>query len=329
MKSSLLLSIIVPCYNVEKYISRCIESLLQQDIPYDDYEIIIVNDGSTDDTPNISEMYGCENKHISVVSQSNKGIGAARNTGILNSNGKYLLFVDADDYLEKNILSCLIKKVESLRLEVLRFNYAAIDRNLNVVRRKRNSTYSVKWDEKVIDGERFLTENLGWACYVWMYLFDANFIKQNNMFFKEGIVFEDVEWLVRVMLKAQRVMSFNKQVYYYVLREGSVTNSANPENKNKIISDKLFVVHFLKQLSHSTSNPKVSSWCEGLISLTFMGILAYAENELPERKKEVIQVMRNQKFFPLKAYRFTLKQKRDMHLININPFLYCYLKRIK
>ena len=118
-----LLSIIVPVYNVEKYLSKCLDSLLAQDIPISDYEIIIVNDGSTDSSLVIAESYSQTNSNIRVISQLNKGLGGARNTGIRSSEGKYLFFVDSDDTIQKNTLKPLLECMESKKLQVLRFNH--------------------------------------------------------------------------------------------------------------------------------------------------------------------------------------------------------------
>lgn len=323
------LSIIVPFYNVENYLSKCLDSLLNQDIPLDDYEIIIINDGSTDSSHTIAESYLNQYQNIKLLNQENKGTGAARNVGFKNSEGKYVFFVDSDDYIAPNCLNSLLNCAEKNQLEILRFNYEAVKETGEIIPKTRNSTFSIVFSEEIVDGETFLSEQLGWTCYACMFFFDSSFIANNNFLFKEDIYFEDTEWLIRVMLASKRVKSLDKYVYSYLQRYGSITKSIQVVKKNKIISDKLFIVFFLKQISNTSLNKNVSLWCTGMISLTFMGILTFVENELPERKLEVIQLLRNQKFLPLKAYRFTLKQIRDLHLININPFLYCYLKRIK
>ena len=161
------------------------------------------------------------------------------------------------------------------------------------------------------------------------FLFEASFLKNNQFFFDEKIYFEDVEWLVRVLMKAKRVRSINNQIYFYQQRTGSITQGIQYEKKSKIITDKLYVVDRLKFHSKISNNPKVTLWCEGMISLLFMGILYYVQAELPQRKKEIITLLNRRKFLPLKSYHFTLKQKRDLFIINISPGLYCYLRRKK
>jgi len=322
----LRLSIIVPCYNVEAYLEKCLISLLQQDISKNDYEIVIINDGSTDGSLAIAEEYEKKNKNIKIISQTNKGLGAARNTGIKVSKGKSILFVDSDDFIKENVLEGLLNTLESDTLDILRFNYEGIDEKGNIISKKKNSTYSINWNEEITNGEVFLTEKLGWACYVWAFLFDSSFLKKNKIHFNEDIYFEDVEWLVNVLLKAQRVKCINKHVYFYLLRSGSITQSVDMIKKNKIISDKVYVANYLASISDSTDNEKVRRWCLASVALIFMSILSYVENNLPQRKGEMIKLLR-QKYLPLKSYRFTLKQKRDLILINLSPKLYCYFKK--
>lgn len=323
------LSIIVPIYNVEKYVSKCLDSLLAQDISFNDYEIIIVNDGSTDRGLEIAKLYVSQFPDIKLISQKNEGLGAARNAGIRMAKGKYLFFVDSDDSIRPNCLDILLDRAETNNLDILRFNYETVNNEGKIIPKRKNSTHSQVFSEKVVDGIDFLTDHLGWACYSWSFLFNASFLKNNTLFFNPTIYFEDVEWLVRVLTIAQRVQSIDKQVYFYQQRLGSITQSVQFEKKNKIISDKLYIVQFLKKYSQTENLKKAQLWCNGMIALIFMGILAYVENELSERKQEIISLLHDQRYLPLKSYRFTLKQKRDVWIINLSPRLFCFLKRRK
>jgi glycosyltransferase involved in cell wall biosynthesis len=323
------LSIIVPIYNVEKYLAKCLNSLLVQDISSEQYEIIVVNDGSTDNSSSIAELYVNKYPNVTLYSQKNKGLGAARNTGIHRAKGNCLFFVDSDDYIRPNSLGQILNCFETKKLDALRFNYEVVNDQYQIIKKKKNAVYNIIYSEKVVDGETFMTQQLGWACYVWVFLFESSFIKNNHFFFNENIYFEDVEWLVRVMMSAKRIQSINQQVYFYLQRTGSITQGIQIENKNKIISDKLYVIDVLKRMSETTSNRKVVLWCKGMISLTFMGMLFYVENDLPQRKEEIIEFLKSKKYLPLKSYHFTLKQQRDLFIINLSPRLYCYLRNKK
>ena len=160
------LSIIVPVYNVENYLEKCLKSLLTQDIPINQYEIIIINDGSTDGSLAIAESYQNLYSNVRIFSQENKGLGGARNTGIKEAKGACLFFVDSDDYIQVNSLSALLNCFETEKLDVLRFNYIAVNESGNVIQKKKNATHNIVFSNQIVEGETFLSEQLGWACYV-------------------------------------------------------------------------------------------------------------------------------------------------------------------
>jgi glycosyltransferase involved in cell wall biosynthesis len=311
------------------YLPKCLDSILTQDIPFADYEIVIINDGSTDKSFEIAQSYAKSFQSFRLFSQEKTGVGAARNVGILQSTGKYLFFVDGDDYLQSNCLGKILDCADKNSLDLLRFNYEAANEKDEILPKKRNSTKSIVFSEQVVDGSSFLSQHLGWACYAWSFLFNASFIKKNDLFFLPTIYFEDVEWLVRVMTTAERVQSIDYQVYKYIRRSGSITQSIQSQRMNKVVSDKLYVIDKLKLFSKTTSNKNVSLWCKGMISIIFIGLLAYVEKEMPERKNEVISVLHDGGYLPLTSYRFTMKQNRDIMIINISPRLFCFLKSRK
>ena len=128
----LILSIIVPIYKVEQYLSKCIESLLNQDLSPEDYEIILVDDGSPDRCGKICDEYAATFSNIRVVHRANGGLSAARNSGIETAQGQYIQFVDSDDYLEPEVLKTLVTKMETDNLDILRFNYQNVNVQLSV-----------------------------------------------------------------------------------------------------------------------------------------------------------------------------------------------------
>lgn len=323
------LSIIIPLFNAESFISSCLNSIINQKISNHEFEVIIVNDGSTDNSLAIADQYKTVNSNIELFSIEKNGVGAARNLGIKRAVGKYLLFIDADDYVFPNSFKDILEIIETQDLDVLRFNYENLTEEGKVLPKKKNSTKSVIFSNNIVDGNTFLSEYLGWACYAWSFLFKASFIKENNLYFNPSIYFEDIEWLITVLSKAKKVRSIDKPVYAYVQHKGSITQSIQLIKKNKVLTDKLYIIQILKQHAQITNNTRVRKWCEGMISLTFMGVLAYVENELPNRKNEIIKVIYSKKYLPLKSYQFTIKQFRDILIINISPRLYCYMKRTK
>lgn len=115
------LSIIIPVYNVEKYVGRCLESCLDQDLPKDEYEIIVVNDGTQDNSVQVIEKYIKPENNVTLIHRENGGLSAARNTGLKHAQGEYVWFVDSDDWIEKDSLSKLIQYIKKYDLDVFRF----------------------------------------------------------------------------------------------------------------------------------------------------------------------------------------------------------------
>ncbi|MBN2485914.1 MAG: glycosyltransferase [Bacteroidales bacterium] len=321
----ILLSIIVPVYNVEGYLAKCLDSLVNQNIPANEYEIIVINDESTDKSLQIAESYQLKYPNIKIISQKNRGLGGARNTGIKNSVGKYLCFVDSDDYIKENSLLPLLETMENSQLDALRYNYQSVDENYRVIQKTRNMLHSIKYDNAIVTGDVFLTDKLGWACFVILYLFKTEILQKNSLFFNEDIFYEDVEWLPRVLHNINRICSADTEVYYYLRRTGSITKSVSESKKNKVIDDKLYILGFLSAWPANLANKKINKWCRSMITLTIISLLGYTKKNAPHRKKEIIGKVR--KYFQnMGKYQFTLKQKRDYYLIKISAELYFFLK---
>ena len=123
------LSIIVPVYNVAAYLRKCVDSLLNQSLSTSDYEIILVDDGSSDGSGSIADEYASRFNNVRVLHQENRGLSGARNAGILHAEGNYVQFVDSDDYLEPDVLPKLIQRMDDDDLDVLRFNYRNVNEN--------------------------------------------------------------------------------------------------------------------------------------------------------------------------------------------------------
>lgn len=271
---------IVPVYNVAPYLRKCVESLLAQD--YDNYEIILVDDGSTDDSGAICDEFASPSftnslTHsvvIKVIHQENGGLSAARNAGIKAAEGEYICFVDSDDYWEPNVLSGLMNQIERENLDVLRFDYQNVrllaendemsradalnePLTLNDVAYevfepyKRSHRLENDYSDEVTDGVTFLNNRMSTACYAWAFILRRDLIctlhrkhytSENNTLFTEGIYFEDTDWMPRMLCKSKRVASTNTIVYNYLVREGSITNAVNRSKQQKVLDDKMRLV---------------------------------------------------------------------------------------
>lgn len=320
------LSIIVPVYNVADYLAKCLDSLLVQDLPQNEYEIIVVNDGSTDNSGEIAQQYADKYANITLINQSNQGLSGARNTGIKHANGEYIQFVDSDDYLEENVLGGLMKQVEDDDLNVLRFNYENVNENGEIINPNKDPKHFVDFSNEVVDGLTFLNNKLGPACYAVQFIIKKELLIDNNIIFKSGIYFEDVEWTPRMLLKAGRVASTGAVVYYYLVREGSITKAVNKDKQRKVLEDKILLIQSMKEQYCQNTN---AIWYLSMIAGTVLSTIGYIATNFYDEYSAYLSKIKELKVYPLSYTQSTPSVKRKLQLINISPSLYCWLIHIK
>lgn len=235
------ISIIVPVYNVEKYLNCCIDSLLNQNFK-GEYEIICVNDGSTDGSLQILQSYKEISKKVVIIDQKNKGLSGARNTGLKKAKGKYVMFLDSDDYLKHSeVLSLMYNEIEKNDLDfvIADFEYDYEDKKKNY-RKQRDG--SIK--NKIMNGKDFYdlgikTKSI--MSVVWNKLYKRKFLIENNLYFVEGIIYEDMEFTPKVYYLADKVKYIDEVIIMYRQREGSIMNNNNINKLNDyfVIADSL------------------------------------------------------------------------------------------
>ena len=205
------ISLIVPVYNTSKYLNKCIDSLINQS--YKDIEIIIINDGSTDNSEEIIKSY--KDKRIKYISKSNEGIGKTRNLGIEKTSGDYLAFVDPDDYLDKYFCEKMIKKAEKDKCDIVICDYFE-DQNgkLKKITFTAFKNMSLKKDPNFIN---FI--NLG-PCNK---IYKTSMIKENGIKFEENLKYEDAPFVIKALLSAKKIGKVNDCLTYYVIHEKSET----------------------------------------------------------------------------------------------------------
>ena len=322
----LKLSIIVPIYNVEKYLRKCLDSLLQQNLSPEEYEIILVDDGSPDGCGAICDDYASQNGNIKVIHRTNGGLSAARNSGIEVAMGKYVQFVDSDDYLEPNVLGQLIQKMEMDDLDVLRFDYQNVNEDYEIIHPYKAPKQYVDLKDVVCEGPAFLNERLGPACYVWQFIFNRSLLINGDARFKEGIYFEDAEWTPRILNKAKRITSIDATVYYYLIRKGSITQAVDEIKKRKVLEDKILLIHSLQQ---QMKEVKDTRWYEGEISLTALSLYGLIYDCNREDRNKVLQALKRAKVYPLSTFNMNKAGISKIKMANFSPRLLCCLLRLK
>ena len=209
------LSIIVPIYGVEQYLRKCVDSLLAQDLPSSEYEVILVDDGGKDACPQICDEYAATHENIRVVHRENGGLSAARNSGIEVANGEYVMFVDSDDYIEQNVLKGLLDQVDRDNLDVLRYRLQYVNPQYEVFNPYKSDPFKGNdYSEIPTDGVSFLNSRMSTACYAWAFVIKRELL--DGCIFTPGIYFEDTDWTPRMLCKAKRVASTKTVVYNYL-----------------------------------------------------------------------------------------------------------------
>lgn len=226
----MFLSFIVPIYNVKEYLRECIDSLLNQDI--DDYEIIMVDDGSTDGSSEICDEYAKKSNKVKVIHKANGGSADARNSGIRNAEGVYLGFVDGDDFIERNCTGNICSEIESQKRPDLVFMKAykyKPNHNLILLDEDYDKTQIVGCDrEDVITYIAGRKKYPGSACTKFV---KRELVTDNVIYFETGRIVEDLDWVKRILFAAKSFGYYDRPYYYY--RQGrneSKTNSISGES---------------------------------------------------------------------------------------------------
>lgn len=310
-------SFVVPVYNVKPYLDKCIESLLYQD--YDDFEIVIVDDGSTDGSGELADVWALSSDKIVVSHQQNQGLSAARNRGVDIARGDYIAFVDSDDYWCDNVLRGLIEQIELQNLDILRFRYQNVREDGSIFspnKAKDGNDYS----STPTDGKSFLDLRMGLQCYACQFLVRRPICKKE--LFKEGIYFEDVDWLPRVMFVAGRVASTKQMVYNYLWREGSITLDSNSTKKRKRVKDKLIIVENLMSIGYGRV------WINNMITAVVISIVSEISGESFSYRVKYLRELNRIGVRPLSDQKIYGKARKKVRLINISPILAVILFRI-
>ncbi|MBQ9071775.1 MAG: glycosyltransferase [Bacilli bacterium] len=210
-------SIIIPIYNTEKFLKKCIDSVINQTLK--DYEIILVNDGSKDNSEKIVKDYLKKYGNIKYIKQENKGLSVARNIGVKNAQGEYILFLDSDDYLNKDLLFNLSKVKNDP--ELIRYQ-------VNIVYEDKEKAY-LESPFKNLNGESAFNKISSYkyvelAC---LYAIKRKFYINNNYIFKEGLYHEDFGLIPRIIIESQSVTSIEYVGYNYIQRDNSIMNNSN------------------------------------------------------------------------------------------------------
>lgn len=219
------ISVIIPVYNMKKYIGECLESVIGQD--FRDMEIICVNDGSTDNSIAILKEYATNDDRVKIIDyKENKGLSFARNCGIKNAKGKYIMFVDSDDMITENCLKDLYDRIESTQADGVTFDLQSLyeddldQTDITKFTHRKSNYFDVCTGQKLFTIQR---QNDDYQLMAWLYMWKRDFLINNNLFFHEGILHEDDPFTVCALIYAKRIIYLKKVCYLYRRRNDSIT----------------------------------------------------------------------------------------------------------
>lgn len=258
-------SVIVPVYNVEKYLSKCLLSILNQ--TYRDFELILVDDGSTDNSSRICDHYESSDDRIKVIHKKNGGLSSARNEGIKYSSGDYIIFVDSDDYWSSNDLLTYVadNTFDKKNRNIVAWGYEKVrDDNYKCNQHIDIQKYNINDDYK------YLIKSNKIFASAWYLALPRIMFESNDLFFEENVVSEDIEWFARVLLKMSDIIYLDGKFYAYRQRKGSISNVTT----EKTIKD---LKNHINKIIDMNSNGKMQIYLAEQIS-NFYIILSHYNN---------------------------------------------------
>lgn len=231
-------SVIIPVYNVESFLERCIESVLSQD--YEDYEIIAVDDGSKDSSLEILKSYERKTNKIHIISQENKGLGGARNTGIVCAKGDYLVFLDSDDYIKTDMLSSLNSVLIKENFDILAFDCVRVTNEGRVL----NDNLTHAGVLRYLTPKEFLLLEPTSCTKVYR----RTLYTDNDIYFPEKLWYEDLATVFRLVPHIKKVGYLNEAFYFYVQQPQSITHSVNTERMMEITTAFDYIVDYFQTM---------------------------------------------------------------------------------
>ncbi len=285
------LSIIVPVYNVEKYVRPCIESIFKQGLDEDCFEVIIVNDGTQDNSMEMIQDIIEAHHNIKVIEQPNQGLSVARNNGIEKATGEYIIFVDSDDMLVENCLPLMLGKAIETKADLLLTDYLETrDNDIDKVQVITNK--DVKTIEK--NGERIILEDINpFDCHVWHSLYKREFLLQNDIKFVPGIYYEDIPFTYECAIKAKTCLRIYTPMYIY--RKGNASSITSNFSKKSGL-DYGTALGKTWELTHKNDlSPEVVAKLKQNLFVSFSYLIYLVTHDIPHlsERMEILNHIKN------------------------------------
>lgn len=308
-----LVSVVVPVYKVEKYLSRCIDSILSQ--TYSNLEVILVDDGSPDRCGSICDDYAQKDGRIRVIHKANEGLSRARNTGIMESEGEYIAFVDSDDCIHVNYIEHLYRMCENYNARISQCGFTRVTKKAGDIRHSPVPDYEVKLYESRDILKRLYTPDNIELDVVWNKLYRRELFQY--AVFPEGRIYEDFATTYKLYYVAEKIAVTKEPLYYYFMSESSITRRGFYPQKFD------FILTYEERLEFFRNYSEWEIFRDTLYSYFFALIRFYyicRKNcrEMKEKQRELREKIR-------RTYRELKKEKRISHISKLKVIIAHYL----
>lgn len=309
------LSIIIPVYNVEQYIVKCLTSLEHQNLIKDQYEVLVLNDGSKDQGGEIAKKY-CEEhpSRFRYFEHSNKGLSATRNRGIREAKGDYIWCIDSDDWIEENCLSSICEMLKN-GVDILAFS--------SFIPEGGRKETSQCYNKRVRDKESLFIE--GFADAAQFYIYRRSFLIQNDCFFKEGIKHEDTLFTPVTLHKAQQIVFYRTPVYHFLQRIGSITTVVDIKRIHNLADN--FIA--LYSYSFNIKEKNIKRGYFNHMAHHIIEMLNYGVDNGQEGENLIKRIMsEHTEYWQIIKNAIDLKPRIIFWIIELSPFPFIYTYRL-
>jgi glycosyltransferase involved in cell wall biosynthesis len=318
------LSIIIPVYNVEKYVHTCLESIFKQGLDDASFEVILVNDGSTDHSMEMIEDIISQHRNITVINQENQGLSVARNNGIAAAKGEYILMPDSDDLLIENSLKPLLDKALEIKVDLVVADFLQMSNDeIDTI---KNSPHQQNEELRIVEksGEQLFLENINSSQpYVWRILYRREFIIQQQLKFHPGIYVQDKPFFYESYLKAEKCLITSKTIYIYRKHKDGISFLM----KEKYAKDYCYAIGLMWNLSNlDTLAPRIQERMRDYTYMTLSSLMTRLTYELKDKNKsrEIIRYLNT--VAPELRFHNGIKQRLITFLLRSMPLTYISLR---
>jgi len=260
-------SVIVPVYNAEKYLRKCLDTLVNQTLQ--DIEFICINDGSTDNSLIILEKYAKKDSRIKIINQSNKGIATTRNIGLENATGEYIGFVDSDDWVDENFFEKMYESAKTADADIAACSICRVGKLIRKYRLKID-----KRGEYTGIQEKLAIVNMPKYSYLWNKIYKRISLLESGIKFADGHVYEDLDWNIRVFYYLQKLVTVPDVKYYYRRNVSSIVLKHGANKDKDLIWAQKRMIEFAKEngIELSKNSTRNQKSCIKILGITVMKI---------------------------------------------------------